>query len=203
MLEAGPGARTLPWDWYPGAIPENVVVDDHAFVETTFSFHLYRSEAPVGVRYGPGSATYLGTMFDVGPRGQVTLGECALVHGARFICDTSIAIGDFALISWNTVFMDSYRVPRDTDLRRAIVQEAARRADRFLSHEQEAAAIRVERNVWVGFEACVLPGVTIGEGSIVGAKSVVFDDVPPFTVVAGNPARVIRSLTQGARRDAR
>jgi len=40
----------------------------------------------------------------------------------------------------------------------------------------------------------VLPGVTIGEGSVVGARSVVNADVPPFTVVAGNPARIIRKL---------
>jgi len=57
-----------------------------------------------------------------------------------------------------------------------------------------ASPIRVERNVWIGFDACILPGVTIGEGSVVGAKSVVTESVPPFTVVAGNPARVIRTL---------
>jgi acetyltransferase-like isoleucine patch superfamily enzyme len=43
----------------------------------------------------------------------------------------------------------------------------------------------------------VLPGVTIGAGSIVGARSVVSADVPPGTVVAGNPARVIRALEEG------
>jgi acetyltransferase-like isoleucine patch superfamily enzyme len=52
----------------------------------------------------------------------------------------------------------------------------------------------IEQNVWIGFEACVLPGVTIGEGSIVGARAVVCEDVPPYTVVGGNPARFIRQL---------
>ena len=64
-----------------------------------------------------------------------------------------------------------------------------------------AQPIRVEPNVWIGFDACVLPGVTIGEGSIVGAKSVVTRNVPPYTVVAGNPARAIRQLDAGERRD--
>jgi acetyltransferase-like isoleucine patch superfamily enzyme len=50
--------------------------------------------------------------------------------------------------------------------------------------------------VWIGFDACVLPGVTVGEGAVVGAKSVVSQDVPPFTVVGGNPARVIRRLCE-------
>jgi len=54
-------ARTLPWDWYPGTIPENVVLDETAYVETTFSFYLYRSKAPVGVRLGRGASTYSGS----------------------------------------------------------------------------------------------------------------------------------------------
>src|SRR3989442_9146844 len=104
--------RTLAWDWYPGTIPEGVRIDDTAYCETTFSFYFYRSQLPRGVEYGRGASTYLGTMFDVGPRGRVKLGECALVHGARIICDAEVLIGDYALISWNVVLMDTYRVPR-------------------------------------------------------------------------------------------
>ena len=186
--------RTLEWDWYAGTIPENVVVADSAYIETTFSFHLYRSERDVGVEYGHGAATYLGTMFDVGPRGQVRLGRYALVHGARFICDREVDIGDHATISWNTVFMDSYRVPLSVAARRQVVTAANASPDRRLVFEDEARPIRVEPNVWVGFDAVLLPGVTIGEGSIVGAKSVVYEDVPPYTIVAGNPARTVRPV---------
>jgi acetyltransferase-like isoleucine patch superfamily enzyme len=190
--------RTLPWDWYPGAIPENAVVDETAYVETTFSFHLYHSEEPVGARIGRGASTYLGTMFDVGPRGRVSLGEYALVHGARIICDAEVEIGDYALISWNVVLMDSYRVPLDAGARRRELEQVPLRRPRFLGAGVSARPVRIGRNVWVGFDACVLPGVTIGEGSVVGARSVVVEDVPPYTVVAGNPARVIRSLEEGA-----
>ena len=49
-------------------------------------------------------------------------------------------------------------------------------------------------NVWVGAGAIVLPGVTVGENSVVGAGAVVTHDVPPYTVVAGNPARVIKTI---------
>ena len=87
--------RTLAWDWYPGTIPENVVLDETAYVETTFSFRVYRSEQPVGVRIGRGASTYLGTMFDIGPCGRVHLGEYALVHGARIVCDAEVEIGTF------------------------------------------------------------------------------------------------------------
>jgi len=188
--------RKLPWDWYDGTVPENVVLDETAYVETAFSFYLYRSKLPVGVKIGRGASTYLGTMFDVGPRGHVVLGDYALVHGARIICDAEVEIGDYALISWNVVLMDTYRVPCDVTLRRRELELLPFRANRCLEAEAPARPIRVGRNVWIGFDACVLPGVTIGEGSVVGARSVVAEDVPPYTIVAGNPARVIRRLEE-------
>ncbi len=186
--------RTLTWDWYPGTIPENVVLDETAYVETTFSFFLFRGQLPGAVKYGRGASTYLGTMFDVGPQGHVELGEYALVHGARIICDAEVIIGDYALISWNVVFMDTYRLPFEPRQRRKELELVTGRPSRIAFASVPATPIRVERNVWIGFDACVLPGVTIGEGSVVGAKSVVTESVPPFTVVAGNPARVIRKL---------
>src|SRR5262245_26670130 len=180
--------RTLSWDWYPGCIPENAVVDETAYVETSFSFCLYRSEERVGVRIGRGASTYLGTMFDVGPRGRVSLGDYALVHGARIVCDAKIEIGDYALISWNVVLMDTYRMPMDPVARRRELERVPLRQPRCLTSGVPARPVRIGPNVWIGFDSCVLPGVSIGEGSVVGARSVVVENVPPYTVVAGNPA---------------
>ena len=55
--------------------------------------------------------------------------------------------------------------------------------------------ILIKKKAWIGAGAIILPGVTIGEYSIVGAGSVVTKDVPAYTVVGGNPARIIRELT--------
>ncbi len=54
--------------------------------------------------------------------------------------------------------------------------------------------VHVCSRVWIGFNAIVLKGVTLGEGCVVGAGAVVTKDVPPYTVVAGNPARIIKQL---------
>lgn len=54
--------------------------------------------------------------------------------------------------------------------------------------------IRICKNVWIGEKASILPGVTIGEGSIIGANSVVTHDIPPFSIACGAPARIIRKL---------
>jgi hypothetical protein len=52
--------------------------------------------------------------------------------------------------------------------------------------------VRIGNDVWLGLGAWVLSGVTIGDGAIVGARAVVATDVPPYSVVVGNPARVVR-----------
>lgn len=54
--------------------------------------------------------------------------------------------------------------------------------------------VHICRQVWIGAGATILPGVTIGENAVVGAGSVVTHDVPPMTIVAGNPARTIKTI---------
>ena len=56
--------------------------------------------------------------------------------------------------------------------------------------------IIIEDYAWISYGCSILKGVTIGKGAIVGACSVVTKDVPPWTVVAGNPARIIKTLNQ-------
>lgn len=52
----------------------------------------------------------------------------------------------------------------------------------------------IKNNAWIGTGAIIMPNITVGEFSIIGAGSVVTKDVPPYTVVAGVPAKVIRTL---------
>ncbi|MGJ8527461.1 CatB-related O-acetyltransferase [Maritalea sp.] len=58
--------------------------------------------------------------------------------------------------------------------------------------EQHRGDTVVGNDVWIGRDACILPGVKIGDGAIIGAKAVVSKDVPPYTVVVGNPAKAVR-----------
>ena len=188
--------RKLPGDWYDGIVPVNVVLDPDAYLESSYGLCRFRSRAPAGLRMGAGAAAYTGTMFDVGPRGQISIGRCSMVNVAWLICDERIEIGDHVLISWNVVIMDTYRTSADPMVRRRLMQ-------RFWREQVEpddaaqTRAVRIGHAAWIGFDSIVLPGVTIGDGAVIGCRSVVATDVPPYTVAAGNPARIIRSLPRG------
>ena len=92
--------------------------------------------------------------------------------------------------------MDCYRFPLDYKKRREELLRLPMRPGRKSAAPAKAKPIHIGNNVWIGFEACVLPGVTVGDGSVIGARSVVIEDVPHYTIVAGNPARPVRQLKQ-------
>ena len=190
----GTTLRQYPCDWEPVPMRDNISVDPEAHIDTAFSFDLCRSELPDAVSLARGSQVLSGTMLDVGPRGRVTLGECAMLNACWLIADSEITIGACTMLSWSVIVMDSYRFPRNRELRREELMQLPGRPGRRSAAAVPERPVHIGNNVWIGFEACILPGVTIGDGAVVGARSVVFEDVPPYTVAAGNPARFVRQL---------
>lgn len=62
-----------------------------------------------------------------------------------------------------------------------------------------SAPVYIKDKAWIGFNSIILKGVTIGEGAIVGAGSIVTKDVPDWTIVAGNPAKIVRNIPENER----
>ena len=112
------------------------------------------------------------------PAATVRIGANARLNGCELHADVRIDIGADCIIGQALLL--------DTDMHSTAL---ARRSDRDAPVRR--APIVLEANVWVARAAAILPGVTVGEGSVVGFGSVVTNDVPPRTIVAGNPARVI------------
>jgi acetyltransferase-like isoleucine patch superfamily enzyme len=110
------------------------------------------------------------------------IGEDCGFTGTTLVAADRITIGDRVLVGGNASIVDFDFHPLTPEERAENINAGA------------AAPIVIEDDVFVGMDALVLKGVTIGEGAVVGAGSVVTQDVPRRTVVAGNPARVVREL---------
>lgn len=121
------------------------------------------------------------------PGATIRIGEDTRIHGACIHAYSSIVIGKRCLIAANTQIVDGsgHDLCLDTPEHRILTIGTA-------------LPIVIEDDVWVGMNCIVLPGVTIGRGSVIGAGSVVTKDIPPGTVAAGNPARVIRGADANA-----
>lgn len=145
---------------------------------------------------------------DVKIAGFVNLYGCTVGEGTRLGCFVEIQnnavvgarckISSHAFLCAGVVIEDEVFIGHHVCFTNDVLPRACT-ADGRLMEEADWVLIptRVRRRASIGSAAVILPGLTIGEGAIVGAGSVVTRDVAPRTVVAGNPARVIRVLDNG------
>lgn len=133
--------------------------------------------------------------------GSVKIGQHTYIGGGTFICRSSIEIGDNVTIAWGSTFYDHDSHSLDFMKRRKDIDDELddiRHRRNFITNKDwsnvNSKAIKICDDAWVGMNVIILKGVTVGEGAIVGAGSVVTKDVPAWTVVAGNPAKVVKTL---------
>ena len=173
--------RVLEHDWFPAPVPDNVLIGERSWLYSSFAFRHYRSARPVGVRIGHDTGLYIGTYFDLGPEGEVEIGNYCSLVGAIIATNGRVVVGDHALIAHEVVLADTFaQVPGAGDPGAPPARAGTARP----------ADIVVGENAWIGTNAVLLAGARIGEGSIVGAAAVVDFEVPPYSIVAGNPAGI-------------
>lgn len=129
----------------------------------------------LGKRCRLGMDTELRTM----DKGHIHLGDDTRVNrGCTLTSYSEIFIGDFTIIGEFVSIRDA--------------NHGMKRGEPMRYQPHTSMPIRIDRDVWIGRGSCILPGVMIGEGSVVGANSVVTEDIPPFSIAVGVPAKVIR-----------
>ena len=107
-------------------------------------------------------------------------GHVRITARCRITCAGNIKIGDDVLIAPD-VFITDHSHGMDPEAKGG-----------YSPQELTIRNVRIEDGVWLGQRVCVLPGVTVGAHSIIGANSVVTHDIPPYKIAVGVPARVIK-----------
>jgi acetyltransferase-like isoleucine patch superfamily enzyme len=187
--------RRVEDDWWAHPIPPNVQFGAGFYCETAQIFRFLRNKKAGAVVLGDYVSCYAGCSFAIGENGCCKVGDFTLLNGALLMADERIEIGSHCLISWNVGIADSDFHPLEPAQRRIDAQAVAPFfKDRPPRPKLRTAPVIISDNVWIGMNAIILKGVTIGENSVVAAGSVVTKSVPPNTVVAGNPAEAVKKF---------
>jgi acetyltransferase-like isoleucine patch superfamily enzyme len=187
--------RRVEADWWKDPIPSNVVFGDGFYCESAQIFRHLKSKAARAVVLGDHVSCYAGCSFAIGVNGSCSVGNFTLMNGALVMAEERIEIGSHCLISWNVGIADSDFHPLAPAQRIIDAQALAPfLKDRPPRPKLRTAPVIISDNVWVGMNAIILKGVSIGENSVVAAGAVVTKSVPANVVVAGNPAVAVREL---------
>ena len=135
------------------------------------------------------------------PNAVIQIGDNVYIGASNIYCSSNIVIGNNVLISWGVKIYDhnSHSLsPEDRIYDIRLAGNNVRKGFTLTLNKNwnnvATEPIYIKDNVWIGMDATILKGVTIGENSIIAAGSVVTKDVEPNTIVGGNPAKIIKKL---------
>ncbi|MCA4793871.1 CatB-related O-acetyltransferase [Myroides odoratimimus] len=163
-----------------------------------FKYLLFNNKKNINIRkaiLSSGIALDEGVQFFSSPEifGNVSIGRYTSICGpATRICANlnQVVIGNFCSIASNVIIQEHYH-KIDAVTTSSIFNNFFKKKELSLSCESRGDII-IEDDVWIGSNVCILSGVRIGRGSIIGAGSVVTKNVEPYSIIGGNPFRVIR-----------
>jgi galactoside O-acetyltransferase len=160
------------------------------------NFRAFKSRPPARLVVGEGSIVMAEITAD---RSQATVivGKNTFVGGSRIVCAERVEIGDDVLIAWGGTIVDHDSHSTIWHHRRQDVRDTMRGTKDW--SQVRIRPVVIGNKAWIGFNVVILRGVTIGEGAVVAAGSVVTKDVAPYCVVGGNPARLIKELPDDGR----
>jgi len=165
----------LEHDWFPRPLPANVSIGEKSWCYSSFAFLHCRNKKENKIHIGSNTGIYNGTFFDLGPDSEVHIGDYCTLVGAILSVNCRVEIGNYCFLAHEVVLADSFAA---TPLMSG-------------GNSSEQGGIILEENCWVGMRASIIGPVRIGKGAIIGAATSVNFDVPPYAIVAGNPAKIV------------
>jgi len=160
------------------------------------------------IELGSHSIIYERAVLEAVGEGKIKIGDCGVLGDCRISARVRVTLGSRVLVSWNVFIQDYDSHPLDPSVRGEQVKRICRRFfprfgdsaplenDHVLSKwTPTSSAIDIGDDVWLGAGAIILKGVTLGDGCVVASGSVVTSGTyPPRSLLAGNPAKIIREL---------
>ncbi len=189
--------RRIEGDWSNRQIPANITWGEGFYCESAQCFLHFKGTREPAVEMGDHVSVYAASQFSIGPKGHCKIGNFTLLVGALVLAEESVEIGSYCLISWNVGIADSDFHPIAAAQRKLDAMALApfyKEAPPRPLDSIRSKPVKIGNNVWIGMNAVVLKGVTIGDNSIVAAGSVVTKDVPANVIVAGNPAVIVKQV---------
>ncbi len=172
----------------------------NSILQDLFSIKVFNSQSRKYVYIGNDNMLDCQILFESG-NGVVIIGDHVYIGRSNIICRSKIEFGNNIFVAWGVYFYDHDSHSLDyKERQKDILQQLRdyRNGESFIKNKNwdvvNTAPIKICDNAWIGMNSIILKGVTIGEGAIVGAGSVVTKSVPAWTLVAGNPAKFIREL---------
>ncbi len=181
-------------------LKEHLIIGNSHFFEWFNITVLKPVKGKTYVRIGNDTILDCNISFESGT-GEVIIKDNVFIGRSNLICKSKIEIEDNVFIAWGTYLYDHNShsldyLERQKDIQRQL--EDYRSGKFFIENKDwsvvDSKPIKICSNAWIGMNCLIMKGVTVGEGAIVAAGSVVTRDVPAWTVVGGNPAVVIKKL---------
>jgi acetyltransferase-like isoleucine patch superfamily enzyme len=169
-----------------------VLGEESKLYEEANVFNLRNDKEKISI----GKSTHIkGELLLFGHGGEIAIGNnCFIGQGTRIWSAEHVEIGNNVLISHNCNIIDTDSHELDYIKRASTFQNMIKYGHANVNNDLISKHIIIEDYAWLSFNVTVLKGVKIGKGAIVAAGSIVTKDVEPFTVVAGNPARYVKSI---------
>lgn len=172
-------------------IKKKYQLDDTCLVYPSFTCYLIEGSTLTDISIG--KKCILAGQLVSAYNGKITLGDYSQIGSGTIIrCMEKVVIGELTAISTNVVISDNNNHPVNPNDRELMQKTLPGSYERSWIHSSHSPII-IERNCWIGENSRICKGVHIGEGSIVAANSVVTKDVPPYSIAAGNPAKIVKT----------
>jgi acetyltransferase-like isoleucine patch superfamily enzyme len=180
--------KALVGDWCNFPVPGNIEVGTNTVIDSSSCFKKFFSKLPVGLKLGS-NVTLQSPSLATEPNACIQIGDFSYISSAVIAAYTRVTIGAHVFISGGVTIVDTDFHPLDPATRLEDTIAISPVGDKARRPVFDSQPVVIEDGVWIGFNATVLKGVTVGKGSVIQPGSVVLKDIPAYSLVSGNPAQ--------------